>query len=68
MSDRRGAVSEVKRVLKGDGAAFLSVTSFGRRGDSRHVGKSEWSEILAAFRVVREGRTLTGRWAFVSLP
>jgi len=68
MSDHRKAISEIKRVLKKEGMAFLSVSSFGRRSDSRHVDASEWEDLLSGFRIVKQGRTLTGRWSLVSVP
>ncbi|MBX8631921.1 MAG: class I SAM-dependent methyltransferase [Thermoplasmata archaeon] len=67
MSDHWGAVSEIRRVLKPDGVAYLSVSSLGRRKDSRHVGKKEWGRLLDAFAVKEEGKRFGARWALVSL-
>lgn len=67
MHDHAGAVSEIRRVLKKDGVAFISVTSFGIKGDKRHVGRAEWRQILGNFNVIEEGRRLTSRWCLVGL-
>jgi ubiquinone/menaquinone biosynthesis C-methylase UbiE len=59
-------VNEIKRILKPDGRAYLSVA----RGPWSYVDKPAWERILKGFRVERraEGRfELADRWAVVSL-
>lgn len=65
MVDHTGAVSGIKRILKPDGLAHLSITRTFLRRDQRAVDVEEWRGILAGFRVVEEGRGLLGRWADV---
>jgi len=60
------AVSEMKRILKPGGRAYLSVA----RGPWSHVDGAEWEKILEGFRVERRGGRLpliAHRWAVVSL-
>jgi ubiquinone/menaquinone biosynthesis C-methylase UbiE len=54
-ADRGAAVGELKRVLKPDGLAYLSVAT----GPWSYVGASDWEEILAQFEV-RERRGGSG--------
>ena len=65
MHDHAGAISEINRVLKKDGVAFISVTSFGMKGDRKHVSRSEWRQMLSKFNVLEEGRRLTSWWCLV---
>jgi ubiquinone/menaquinone biosynthesis C-methylase UbiE len=58
-------VSEIKRILKPGGLAYISVA----RGPWSYVGKEEWEKILAGFEVRRRGDGLpaiSDRWAVVS--
>ena len=59
------AVSEIKRILKPGGLAYISVA----RGPWSYMGKKEWEEILAGFEVKRRSDGLpaiSDRWAVVS--
>lgn len=67
MVDHAGAISEIKRTLKPDGSAYMSVASTIRRKDPRNVGKAEWRSILEGFRIINERTSLTARWALVTL-
>jgi ubiquinone/menaquinone biosynthesis C-methylase UbiE len=67
MEDHTGALEEIKRILKPEGLAYISVTKFLRRKDPRSVTKEEWERILDGFRVKEKGEGLTSRWAAVSL-
>ncbi|MBI4257661.1 MAG: class I SAM-dependent methyltransferase [Thaumarchaeota archaeon] len=67
MADHAGAIREIKRTLKPDGSAYMSVAKTFRRKDPRNVGKAEWRSILEGFRVIKERTSLTARWALVAL-
>lgn len=60
------AVSEMKRILKPEGQAYLSVA----RGFYSYVSNAEWDKILERFRVEQRGGDgfigLSDRWALVS--
>ena len=57
------AVNEIRRVLKPDGRAYLSVAS----GRWSYVDRAEWGKILEAFKVEHRGDPVTSdRWAVVS--
>jgi hypothetical protein len=58
------AVSEIKRVLKPKGKAFLGVA----KGSMSYVDKAEWEEILEGFKVEERNREslIKGRLALVS--
>jgi ubiquinone/menaquinone biosynthesis C-methylase UbiE len=66
MSDQRPlAVNEIKRILKPNGQAYLSL------GGPRPLGfvnRAEWEKILEGFRVKQRGGFLFGfqKWAVVS--
>ena len=62
--DHQSAVSEVKRILKPGGKAFLSAA----KGSISYVDEAEWEEILAGFIVEqRNHESESGdRWAVVS--
>jgi ubiquinone/menaquinone biosynthesis C-methylase UbiE len=60
---RQSAVSEIKRILKSRGEAYLSLGSPPPLG---FVNKAEWEGILEGFRVERRGGSLQ-KWAVVSL-
>lgn len=66
MKDHDGAVRQIRRILKPNGRAFLSVIKFGREGDPRNVSKDEWASILAEFRVLDGGERAVTRWALVT--
>ncbi len=66
MSDQRPtAVKEIKRILKPNGHAYLSL---GGPRPLGYVNPAEWEKILEGFRVLRRGRVLFGfqKWAVVS--
>jgi ubiquinone/menaquinone biosynthesis C-methylase UbiE len=67
MEDHAGALAEIKRILKPEGLAYISVTKVLRRKDPRSVTKEEWERILDGFWVREKGERLTSRWAAVSL-
>ena len=67
MTDHRGAVEEIRRILKPAGFVYLSVSKFYRKGDPRAVTERKWNEILTHFRVKERGGGLTNRWAVISL-
>ncbi len=62
-NEHRQALSEILRILKPDGTAFL-VTG---RSSMSHVDDQEWEEILGEFRVIdRNNQPYRGdRWALV---
>ncbi len=67
MIDHAGAVSEIKRILKSDGLAYISVTKAFMKKDPRSVTKEKWMQILESFNVRENGEGLVNRWATVSL-
>jgi ubiquinone/menaquinone biosynthesis C-methylase UbiE len=66
MEDHEGAVAEIKRILKGNGVAYLSVAKLSRKNDTRAVRKTEWNQILGGFVVNERDEGLVDRWAVVS--
>jgi ubiquinone/menaquinone biosynthesis C-methylase UbiE len=66
MADHAGAVAEIKRILKPQALAYLSVTRAFRRRDPRAVTKQEWKEILEGFGVRETGEGVVTRWATLS--
>jgi ubiquinone/menaquinone biosynthesis C-methylase UbiE len=60
--NRQSAVNEIKRIIKPDGKAYLSLGSPPPLG---HVNRAEWKKILEGFRVERRGGFLQ-KWALVS--
>jgi len=63
--DHEPAVSEIKRILKSKGQAYLSAT----RGFYSYMSKTEWERILEGFKVERRGdgfSWISDRWAIVS--
>jgi ubiquinone/menaquinone biosynthesis C-methylase UbiE len=60
--NRELAVNEIKRIMKPDGKAYLSLGSPPPLG---HVNRAEWKKILEEFRVERRGGFLQ-KWALVS--
>lgn len=67
MADHAGAVGEIKRILKPNGSAYISVTKVFRRRDRKAVTIQEWKRILEGFNVQEMGEGLTNRWTTVSL-
>lgn len=63
---REPAVSEVKRILKRSGKAYLSAG----KGFGSYMTKAGWEKILEAFKVEQRGSDssfeLSNRWALVS--
>ncbi len=66
MLDHSGAVREIRRIMKSDALAYMSVSSMRKRRDPRSVGREEWDTTIGQFGVVKRGRGLTARWAVVS--
>jgi SAM-dependent methyltransferase len=62
-NNRQLSVSEMKRILKPGGLAYLSL---GAPPPFGLVNKAEWEEILSGFRVERSGGKFE-KWAVVSL-
>lgn len=62
-SDRQSAVSEMKRILKPTGKAYLNV---GVPSPLSYIGEAEWTEILQGFNVVSSGPN-NKIWALVSV-
>jgi ubiquinone/menaquinone biosynthesis C-methylase UbiE len=67
MADHAGAVAEIKRVLKPEGVAYVSVSRFFRKDDARAVPKREWDQILSSFKVKEKKESFIDRWAVISL-
>ena len=66
MSDQRpSAVKEIKRILKPNGQAYLSL---GGPRPLGYVNRTEWEEILKGFKVKQRGQFFLGfqKWAIVS--
>ena len=61
--DRCPAVSEIKRILKAGGMAFLRL---GSRPPLGYVDQEEWERILAGFNV-EQGGSFRQLWALASL-
>ncbi len=65
MTDHAGAIRQIKRVLRPEGKAYLSVVKLLRPDDPRTVSREEWQRLLSSFRLLERGETLTSRWALV---
>jgi len=61
--DRQLSVSEMKRILKPTGQAYLSLGAGSPWG---FVGQAEWDQIMEGFNVDKGG-SYKGKWAVVSL-
>ena len=61
--DRQLSVSEMKRILKSTGQAYLSL---GAGPPFGFVDEGEWEQILKEFRV-EQGGSYKEKWAVVSL-
>jgi len=66
MTDHMGAVAQIKRILKPNALAYVSVSKIYRRHDSRAVRGEEWSHILTKFSVREKREGLTNRSAIIS--
>jgi hypothetical protein len=62
-NNRQLSVNEMKRILKSEGKAYLSLGAGPPLG---FVNQSEWEEILEGFRV-EQGGSFKEKWAVVSL-
>ena len=62
-NDRQLSVSEIKRILKPTGQAYVSLGAGPPLG---FVGKAEWEVILEGF-TVEQGGSYKEKWAVVSL-
>jgi hypothetical protein len=63
LADRQLSVSEMKRILKPDGKAYISLGAGPPLG---LVNQAEWETILEGFKV-EQGGSYHGKWAMVSL-
>jgi len=61
--DRQLSVSEMKRILKATGKAFISL---GAGSPFGFVDQREWERILEEFKV-EQGGSYKEKWALVSL-
>ena len=61
--DRQLSVSEIKRILKTNGQAYLSL---GASPPFGFVDQEEWEQILKEFKV-EQGGSYKEKWAVVSL-
>jgi hypothetical protein len=61
--DRQLFVSEMKRILKTTGQAYLSLGTYPPIG---FMDKAEWEQMLKGFRV-KQGGSIKEMWALVSL-
>ena len=59
---RREAVNEIKRILKREGQAYLSL---GASPPFGYVDQAEWDDILEGFKII-QGGSYRGKWALVS--
>ncbi|OGN96818.1 MAG: hypothetical protein A2Z77_00120 [Chloroflexi bacterium RBG_13_51_36] len=59
---RKEAVNEIRRILKGEGQAYLSL---GAGPPFGYVDQAEWDNILQGFKVERGG-SYKEKWALVS--
>ena len=66
LEDHSGALAQIKRILKPEGTAYLSVTKLAKKSDTRGVTKEEWRRILEDFRVIKSGESILSRWAVLS--
>ncbi len=62
-NDRQLSVSEIKRILKTTGQAYLSL---GAGPPFGFVDQAEWEDILEEFKV-EQGGSYKEKWAVVSL-
>jgi SAM-dependent methyltransferase len=59
---RKEAVNEIKRILKGEGQAYLSL---GAGPPFGYVDQAEWDNILEGFKI-EQGGSYKEKWALVS--
>ncbi|BCS93258.1 Arsenite methyltransferase [Metallosphaera sp. J1] len=62
--DHKGAISEMRRVMKPGARAYVSSRK-GRGRDPRAVTEEEWREILSTFKVIESGSSFMEWWALV---
>jgi hypothetical protein len=62
-ADRQLSVKEIKRILKSEGQAYLSL---GAPPPFGYVNREEWEQILEGFRVESRGGSFE-KWAVVFL-
>lgn len=62
-NNRQLSVNEMKRILKSEGKAYLSLGAGPPLG---FVDQAEWEKILEGFRV-EQGGSFKEKWAVVSL-
>ena len=62
-TDRQLSVKEMKRILKADGKAYVSL---GATHPPGYVSKAEWEQTLAGFKVEQRGGSWE-KWAVVFL-
>ena len=64
-ADHLASVREIKRILKPNGTAYLSVS----KGSMSYVSREEWKEILEGFKVEEQSDPSDSgdRWAVVAL-
>jgi SAM-dependent methyltransferase len=60
---RKEAVNEIRRILKGEGQAFISL---GAAPPFGYVDQAEWDNILEGFKV-EQGGSYRKKWALVSV-
>ncbi len=60
------AAKEIKRVLKREGVAYVSISRPAL--DTISVNSEEWAAILSMFRIIKQGASLMSRWAILALP
>lgn len=68
MSDHRGAVTQIKRILSKTGVAYMGVTRSARKNDALAINQDEWENILRGFEVIERNDGIFTRWATLSLP
>jgi hypothetical protein len=62
-SDRQLSVNEMKRILKQNGRAYISL---GASPPFGFVDKQEWQEIMGQFKI-EQGGSYKEKWALLSL-
>jgi len=61
--DRQLSVKEIKRILKPEGKAYLSL---GAGPPFGYVDQEEWGKILEGFRI-EQGGSYKEKWALISV-
>ncbi len=65
MTDHEGAIRQIRRILRPEGRAYLSIIKLARPDDPRGISGEEWERLLGSFRVLGRGQSLMTRWAVV---